>query len=92
MRGNTIKQLCPWLSQFTAVAALILIAFVRGQYAFILGNTAGMLLLAVTIAAVLTLIPGIVSLPRWQGFVALAVFCFVAYCLLFVRMYAIACY
>ena len=91
MRGNTIKQLCPWLSQFTAVAALILIAFVRGQYAFVFGNTAGMLLLAATIAAVLTLILGMVSLPRWQGFVAVAAFCFVAYCLLFVRMYVIAC-
>lgn len=91
MSGNTIKQLCPWFSQFTAVAALILIAFVRGKYAFVFGNTAGMLLLAATIAAVLTFILGIISLPRWQGFVALAAFCFVAYCLLFVNMYVLAC-
>lgn len=91
MNSNTIKQLCPWLSQFTAVTALILIAFVRGQYAFVFGNTAGLLLLAATVAAVLTLVLGILSLPRWQGFVALAAFSFVAYCLLFVQMYVIAC-
>ena len=86
-----IKQLCSWLSQFAAVTALILIAFVRGKYAFVFGNTAGTLLLAATIAAVLTLILGIASLPRWQGFVAIAAFSLVAYCLLFVNMYVLAC-
>ena len=85
----TSKQLCAWLSQFTAATALVLIALFAASTRFF-GNTAGMLLLAATIAAVL-LILGIVSLPRWQGFVALAAFSFVAYCLLFDRMYVIAC-
>ena len=91
MNRNPVKRCAPWLSQLTAVLALVLIAFVRGKYAFVFGNTAGMLLLMATIAAVITLILGIVALPRWQGFVAPAVFCVVAYSLLFVRMYVLAC-
>lgn len=80
-----------WLSQVTAAVALILIAYVRGRYFFVFGNTAGKLLLCATLAAVFTLIFGIAALPRWQGYFALSIFLFVAYCLLFLPMYAIAC-
>ena len=63
----------------------------QGKYAFVFGNRAGSLVIIASLAALLTLVFGIPALPRWQGFVALAVFFFVAYCLLFVRMYVLAC-
>ncbi len=80
-----------WVSQLAAVVALILIAYVRGRYVFVFGNTVEELLLCATLAAILTLIFGAAALPRWQGYVALSIFLFVTYCLLFVPMYAIAC-
>lgn len=91
MKSKSMRRHAKWISQVTAANSLILIAYVRGKYAFVFGNRAGSLLFIASLAALLTLVFGIPALPRWQGFVALAVFFFVAYCLLFVRMYVLAC-
>jgi orotate phosphoribosyltransferase len=84
MTANSCKKHARWLSQISAAASLILVAYVRGKFAFVFGNTAGAIILIAMVAAVLTFIFSIASLPRWEGFVGLAAFCFVAYCLFFV--------
>ncbi len=90
MNYETFKSYSKWLSQITAITALITIIYVKSKYLFITGNDAGRLVLISIIAALLTLVFGIVSLPRWQGIVALVIFSFVAYCILFTPLYAIS--
>ena len=89
MSGKSFGERAKWLSQVTAAISLIIVVFVRSKFLFDSGNTAASLLLIAMVAAVLTLVLGIAAIPRWQGFVALAVFSVVAYCLLFVSLYAI---
>jgi hypothetical protein len=91
MKSGSFRHCAEWLGQISGASALILIAYVRGKYIFIIGNTAGTLLLLATLAAVLTLIFGVAALPGWQGYLSLAIFFFVTYCLLFVPTYAIGC-
>lgn len=89
MSYRTFKKHSLWLSQLAAAVSLFIIAFVRGKYIFWHGNAAGGLLLLAMFTSALTLGFGLAALPRWQGFVALTIFCFVAYCLMFVPLYAI---
>jgi hypothetical protein len=72
------------------VIFLVIHAYMRGKFIFESGNTAGMLLLISMVAAVLTLIFGVISLPRWQGFVALCVSAYAFYWFAFCRLYAVA--
>jgi hypothetical protein len=51
----------------------------RWEFVFGSGNTGGMLLLIALIAAALTFILGLLSLPRWQSFVALAIVAYSIY-------------
>ena len=89
MNSQPLREHAKWLSQVTAAISLIIVVFVRSKFIFESGNTAGSLLLIAMVAAMLTFVLGVAALPRWQGFVALAVFCVVGYCLLFVSLYAI---
>ena len=70
--------------------SLVIVVFLRSKFIFESGNTAGMLVLVAIITTLLTLIFGIASLPRWQGFVSLTIFIVVAYYILFERLYGIA--
>jgi hypothetical protein len=79
-----------WLSQISGVIFLIIHAHMRGKFIFESGNTAGKLLLISMIAALLTLVFGIMSLPRWQGFVALAISAYAAYWFAVGPLYAIS--
>ena len=65
-------------------------AYMRTKFVFDSGNTAGMLLLIAVVAAVFTFICGIFALPRWQGFVALAISVYAGYWLGFCRPYGLA--
>ena len=87
---QSLRKYFPWPSLATAVVSLGIIVFVRTKFIFDSGNTAGMLLLIAMFTALLTLIFGIASLPRWQGFVALVIFGIVAYFILFERLYGVA--
>jgi hypothetical protein len=89
MSAKSFREHAGWLSQLTAATSLIIVVFVRSKFIFELGNDAAKLLSIATGAALLTLVLGIAALPRWQGFVAMSVFFVVAYCLLFVSLYAI---
>lgn len=90
MGNQSFRQIAKWPSVVWAVIAFTLVLYVRTKHIFASGNTAGMLVLIAMIASVLTLIFGIATLPRWQGFVALAIFIYVAYCIGFSQMYALA--
>ncbi|HRH41500.1 MAG TPA: hypothetical protein PKY82_07625 [Pyrinomonadaceae bacterium] len=89
MNYKTFKEYSKWFSQISAATSFIIIVFVKSKWIFESGTAAGKLVLTATIAAILALIFGAVSLPRWQGFVALTVFCYVAYSILFTSLYAI---
>jgi len=90
MSGKPFREHAKWLSLVTGAISVIIVVYVRTKFIFELGNTAGSLLLIAMVAAVFTLILGIAAIPRWQGFVALAMFCVVTYCFLFVSLYAIS--
>jgi type IV secretory pathway VirB2 component (pilin) len=90
MNRKTFKDYSTWLSQASAAISLIIVVFVRSKHVFVSGNAAQMLVLIAMIAAALTFIFGVASLPRWQGFVALAVFSYVAYYLLFTPLYMLS--
>ena len=90
MDYKIFKEYSKWLSQIFAVVSLITIVYVKSKWLFVTGSNGGFLVLISLIAAILTFIFGIVSIPRWQGFVALTIFCFVMYCILFTPLYAIS--
>ena len=89
MNLQKFREYSKWLSQFTAAASLIIVVFLKSKFVFESGNTAGTLLFIAMITTLLTFIFGISSLPRWQGFVALAFFVFTAYFILFTSLYGI---
>jgi hypothetical protein len=89
MSLQNFREHSKWLSQISAAVSLIIVVFIRSKFIFESGNTAGTLLLIATITSLLTLIFGVASLPRWQGFIALAIFALVAYFILFEPLYGI---
>jgi hypothetical protein len=90
MNYKTFKRHSKWLSQVSAATSLITIVFVQSKFIFESGNTAGKLVFISMITAVFSLVFGVASLPRWQGFVALAIFSYVAYCILFTSLYGVS--
>jgi hypothetical protein len=89
MSWNNLRKYSKWLSQISAAVSLIVVVYVNSKHTFDFDYEGGRLVLISLIAAVLTFIFGVLSLPRWQGFLALIIFIFVAYCLLFTPLYAI---
>ncbi len=90
MNYKIFKKYSLWLSQFSAAISLISIVFVKSYWVFVNANLAGNLVIVSIFFGLLTLLFGLVSLPRWQGFVAMAVFGFVAYLILFTPLYAVS--
>ena len=68
-----------WLGLLSGAVFLGVSSYMRWQFAFESGNAGGMLLLIALIAAALTFILGILSLTRWQSFVALAIVAYSIY-------------
>ena len=89
MNYQTFKKHSKWLSQISAVTSLIVIVYVQRKFVFDSGNIAATLVLISLIAAIFTFIFGFIALPKWQGFVALGIFGYVAYCILFTRLYGL---
>jgi hypothetical protein len=85
LRGNA-----RWLSQVTGIIFLLIHAYMWGKFTFESGNTAGMLLLISMVAALLTLVFGVLSLPRWQGLVALCISAYASYWFAFCRLYTVS--
>ena len=89
MNYQTIKEHSKWLSQVSAAISLIVIVFIQSKFIFVSGNFAGNLVLISIVTAITAFVFGCISLPRWQGFLALSIFSYVAYYILFTPLYAI---
>lgn len=89
MSLQNFRERSKWLSQVSAAASLIIVVFLRSKFIFEFGNTAGMFVLVAVVMLLLTLIFGVAALPRWQGFVALAIFVLVGYCIWFAPLYGL---
>ena len=90
MNWNSIKEHSKWLSQLNAVTSLIILVYLKSKFVFDSGTFAGRLVLILLIATVLTFLFGVMSLPRWQGFVTLGIFSIVTYYILFTPLYALS--
>lgn len=89
MNLKTLKKHSVWLSQLSAAISLVLVLYIKSKRVFVNENEAAALLLIAMIATTFTFIFGILSVPRWQGFLALAIFSYTAYCVLFTSMLGI---
>jgi hypothetical protein len=85
----TTKTVSAWLSLASGTISVSTIVFVKTKFIFESGNTAIAMIGISMIIAILAFIFGLVALPRWQGIVALAASCSVAYCILFTRLYVL---
>lgn len=84
-----IKDRAKWYGLATGTLFLIVTTYLRVKFVFDSANLAGPLLMAAIILAVLTLLFGLLSFPRWQAWIALAVSAYAFYLLLFTRLYGI---
>lgn len=84
-----IRDGAKWYGLATGILFLLLSTYVRTKFVFDSGNFAGALLMALIILAVLTLLFGLWSLPKWQAWIALAVSGYACYLLCFTRLYGV---
>ena len=75
------KEYSKWLSQIFAITTLIIIVYAKSKWLFESDIDASRLISFSMITATLTFIFGIISLPHWQGFAALASFFFLWFCI-----------
>ena len=90
MSLKSFRNRAPWLSLITGAVFLAIHIYIRSKFIFESGNTAGRMLLITMIAALLTFVFGLFSLPRWQGFVALAISAYAGYWFAYGPLYAIS--
>jgi hypothetical protein len=84
--GNYAK----WLSLIMAGLGIGLLSFVKLKFVFESGNTAQTLVFISMFAILCAFVFGIVTLPRWQGFVAIAAALVSTCMLLFTRLYGLS--
>ena len=89
-RLTIIRDGAKWYGLGTGALFLIISTYMRLKFVFDSGTFAGALLMALIILAVLTLLFGLLSLPRWQAWIALAVSGYAVYLLCFTRLYGIS--
>lgn len=85
-----IRQYIKWLGIISAIFSLGLTIYIKTKFVFESGNRAGAILLIAIVAAGIGLISGALSLPKWQGILALVIVGFVGYCVLFTPLYALS--
>ena len=90
MSYEKFKKVSKWVCLGAAAISLSVISYVKWKFIFESGNVAATLVFISILAALASLILGVISLPRWQGIVALFVFAYVTYCLLFTRLYGLS--
>ena len=71
-------------------SVLAVSTYLRVKFVFESGNVAGALVLVSITLVALTLLFGLLSLPRWQGWIALAVVAYGLYWLFFTRFYGVS--
>jgi hypothetical protein len=74
-----IKEKAKWWGLIFSVIFLGISSYMRWKYVFESANTGGMFWLASLIIILMTLVCGVLALPRWQSFVALAVVIYSVY-------------
>jgi hypothetical protein len=85
-----IKDGAKWYGLVTGALFLIITTYMRVKFVFDSGNFAGALLMTSIVLAILTLLFGLLSLPRWQAWTALIVSGYAFYLLFFTRLYGIS--
>ena len=88
-RFRILKEKVKWYGLATGALFLIITTYMRVKFVFDSGNLAGALLMAAILLAILTLLFGLSSLPKWQAWIALAVSSYAFYVLCFTRLYGI---
>jgi K+-sensing histidine kinase KdpD len=78
------KEYSKWLSLICAAASLIMIVVGNSKLLFGSGIFSNRLSFISMIIAALAFITGIVSLPRWQGFAAMTLYCFLWFYFFFI--------
>lgn len=79
MSWNNQREYSKWLSQLSAAISLTIVDYFTNKPTFANGEEAGILFLIALIMSVFTFIFGVLSLPRWQGILALIIFSFNSY-------------
>lgn len=90
MNFTSFKAKAKWWCLASGALFLVISGYMQKKFIFESGTTAGRFLLVAMIAALFTLVLGIVSLPRWQGFVALVIAAYATYWLAFGIPYGLA--
>lgn len=85
-----IKDAAKWCGLGTGALFLIITTYMRVKFVFDSGNFAGALLMVSIVLAILTLLFGLLSLPKWQAWTALIVSGYAFYLLVFTRLYGIS--
>lgn len=91
MRFIALKERAKWYALVSGGLFLTVSTYLRVKFVFESGNFAGALLLTSMILAALTFLFGLLSVPRWQAWIAFAIFSYALYWLFFTRLYAISC-
>jgi hypothetical protein len=79
MNFNQVREKTKWWGLICGAIFLAVSSYMRWKFLFESGNVGGMLLLTALIAALLTFVFGILSLPRWQGVVAFVIVGYAVY-------------
>lgn len=74
-----LKDKVKWYGVVSGMLFIAVSTYLRMRVVFESSTVAQLLYLSATLAALLTLILGLLSLPRWQSFFALAVFVYALY-------------
>lgn len=90
MEFRVIKERAKSYALATAALFLIITTYMRVKFVFDSANLAAGLLLASVVLAILTLLFGLLSLPRWQAWTALVVASYAFYLLGFTRLYGVS--
>lgn len=85
-----IREQARWYAFLSGILFLTVSTYLRVKFIFESANIAGSLLLVSMILAALTLFFGLLSLPRWQAWIALAISGYALYWLFFSRHYGLS--
>jgi len=88
MNRKQVGEKTKWWGLMCGAIFLVVSSYMRWKFVFEPGPTAGVLLIFSMFLAVLTLAFGLLSTPKWQSWIALAVFCYALYWVFFTRLFA----
>ena len=83
-----LREQARWYALSAGMMFIIVNLYVRMKFVFEPGPTPGTLLIFSIFLAILTLAFGLLSIPRWQSWIALAIFCYALYWVFFTRLFA----